>query len=369
MKLKRDLKLPLSILMLASALGCATQEKKIEIPGAVKVSPDSRGIDEFEKANQLLDARRYEEAAAAFDRLRVQKPATTLDFFILLNGGIAYQSAGDCKTAAERYRQTIRVTNKKNPQTQAMARLRLSDVLACQGDDRLAIVNLVELYKSRSYLPIEIAQAEVPARLAAAYARADNKKMAQKYFKEAEIGFRKVNTMNATEAQKPMLAKTLFLMGNMAHLDPAKISAQDYFVSVDALQGFLYRAAEMDVANWSDLAVDQLQDAYQKVWMFIDRDQPTSEDSPELSAREMKVQKIQAAQSALSTMKELTNLYVPSKKPNKRLTLLFATLDKTERQIEGFLATNRLGNDLTPEAKKATDVKQDGRLVDPNRRR
>ncbi len=368
MKLKKDLSLPLSILVLATAFGCASKDK-IVIPGAVQEAADSRGIDEFEKANQLLDAKRYEDAAAAFDRLRVQNPTTSLDFFILLNGGIAYQGAGDCKIAAERYRQTIRVTNKKNPQTQAMARLRLSDVLSCQGDDRLAIVNLVELYKSRQYLPVEIAQAEVPARLAAAYARADNKKMAEKYFKEAEIGFRKINAMNATAAQKPMLAKTLFLMGNMGHLDPAKISAQDYFVSVDALQGFLFRAVEMDAPNWSELAANQLSDAYQKVWMFIDRDPPTVEDSPELSAREKKVQKIQAAQSALSSLKALTNMYVPNKKPNKRINDLFVSLDKTERQIEGFLATNRIGNDLTPEAKKATDVKQDGRIVDPKRRR
>lgn len=352
MKLKSELKFLSSVVLVLTAIGCASKA-----PAPIDQNAESakkRGIDEFEKANALLDAKQYPEAAAAYDKLRVKNPATTLDFFILFNGGIAYQEAGDCKTAAERYKATIRVTNNKNPETQALARLRLSDVLSCEGNDKMAIVNLVELYKNRRFLPVEIAEAEVPARLAAAYARADNKKMAQKYFKEAEIGFRKVNSLNSTPVQRPILAKTLYLMGNMSHLDPEKISSQDYFTSIDALQGFLFRAVEMDVDTWSDLAANQLRDAYQKVWLFIDRD---STDKREQTI---------AAQTALISMKELTSQYVPNQKPNKRISALFASLDRTERQIEGFLITNRPGSALTNEAKKAMDVKQDGRTANPN---
>lgn len=366
MKLKRDLKLCLSFFGLAALVACSTPAK--EESTAVPEGGMKKAVDAFEAANVLLDSKRYEDAAKAFDKLRVETPATTLDFFVLLNSGIAYQSMGDCKTAADRYKTTVRVTNNKNPQTQAMARLRLSDVLSCEGNDRLAIINLVELYKNRRYLPVEVAEAEVPARLAAAYARAGNKKTAEKYFKDAEEGFRKVSSQNKLAGQRPTLAKTLFLMGNMSHLDPMKISGEDYFVSVDSLQGYLFRAVEMDVDNWSDLSMDQLQEAYQKVWLFIDREGRSNETAPDLADRAVRLEKIKAARSALATMKELTNMYVPGKKPNKRMTELFGSLDKTARQIEGYLAMNRVGNDLTNEAKRAKDVKQEGRLVDPKKR-
>src|SRR4051812_28279569 len=104
MKLKRDLKFVLSAFALLALGGCATAPAD---PMGPQASPARKSVNDFEAANALLDAKRYEDAAKAFDKLRVENPATTLDYFVLLNGGIAYQSMNDCKTAAERYKTTI----------------------------------------------------------------------------------------------------------------------------------------------------------------------------------------------------------------------------------------------------------------------
>ncbi|MEK6554344.1 MAG: hypothetical protein AABZ31_03810 [Bdellovibrionota bacterium] len=348
------IKLICSVLALSgfiSQAGCSSAPK-------AQIARDNQEVqNKFEEANQLLDNKRYEDAAKAYDRLRVDKPVNQLDYFILLNAGVAYQSMGDCITAGERYRQVIRVTNNKAPETQALARLRLSEMLTCQGQDKLAIVNLVELYRNKRFLPTESADAEIPARLAAAYAREGNKKLADRYFKEAEMGYRKIIGKNMSEKQKPLLAKTLYYMGNMSHINPEKMTGNDYYTTVQSLQGYLYRALEIGAENWSELAAVQLEDAYKNVWVYLDKPAPAGSD--DIQQREFESEKRDVANQALVALRQLYREKTPGSAQKPATNSVMTTLNKTEKQIQNFLATNRVGTSLTEEAKKAGALRQD----------
>jgi tetratricopeptide (TPR) repeat protein len=343
--------------------------------GAPKKSPEDLAkdeqrstIDQFENANRLLDEKQYADAAKTFDSLRVAYPTSQLDYFIIFNAGIAYQSMGDCATAAERYRSVIRLTTKV-PRTQALARVRLSDTLICLGDDKKAMVNLIEVYKNRKHLTPEIGEAEVPARLAAAYARDGNGKMAEKYFKIAEMGLAQVRaSKNMPKDQKDVMARTLFLMGNMVQLNPQTVTSEDYFNTVKSLQKYLYRAVEMNVPDWSAQASEQIVSAYDKTWHYLDQveiqNAPLKEAAADkvMADRATKAQKIAVAKTALASIKGLYNARVPSPEEPEVVKDLLANMRRQEAKIEGFLALNVIGNSRTGEAEKVESVKQEGRF-------
>lgn len=341
-----------SIFLILSA--CTTPQDAVQVGVQSEASLEQK----FEAAGRLLDEKRYDEAARAYDRLRVQKPASSVDFHILFNSGLAYQSLGDCISAADRYRQLVRMSQGVSPQLQAMARLRLSEMLSCQGQDKLAIVTLVELYKTRRFLPPESAYAEVPARLAVAYSREGNKKQAERYFKEAEAGYSRLMAQASSREKKPLLAKTLFYMGNMKHLNPDRLSGSDYFQTVRTLQPYLFRSLETGVDPWTALATDQIQDAYRNVWAYIDK--PIPGDLTPLEQRNRLTEKREVARQALDSIRELYRIHVPTPdEKSKEVKIVFSFLRRTETQIENYLAANRVGTDLTEEAKKASDVRQE----------
>jgi hypothetical protein len=221
----------------------------------------------------------------------------------------------------------------------------------------LAIVNLIELYKNKQYLPPESADAEIPARLAAAYAREGNKKLAERYFKEAELGYRKIISKNSSASQKPLLAKTLFYMGNMSHINPEKMTGADYYTTVQALQGYLYRALELGAETWSDLAAEQLQSAYKNVWIFLDK--PADPAFDDLKKREFEIQKREVATQALIALRQLNREKTPGLEKRPQISSVLSLLGKTEKQIQAYLATNRAGTNLTKEAQKAGALRQD----------
>lgn len=312
---------------------------------------------QFEAANQLLDKKLYSEAAEAFERMRVETPATTLDFFIIYNSGVAHQSLGDCQAAADRYKQVVRVAYKKLPELVGMARLRLSEMLTCLGQDKLATVTLVELYKNRKGLLPEVAMAEVPARLAAAYARSGNKKLSEKYFKEAELGYQKLINQNRSSTGRSQLAKTLFLMGNMQHISIETMSADDYFATVKALQPYLFRSTEMNEPNWSELSKNQLLKVYQNVVSELKKPRLNKKDLLEMNAY-LKNQK-NMVESALASIQQLYREKLPDSKLVSLVEALLKEVRLIEMQLNAFAMSLRVDAPLTKEAETVNSLRQD----------
>jgi tetratricopeptide (TPR) repeat protein len=345
--------------------GCSHSDKKAGL-SEVQAKQDS-AIADFEKANRLLDENQHEEAAKAYDRLLVDYPGNQLDMVILFNSGIAHYQAKNCELAAERFRKVIRLSNTNYVSFKARALLRMSDVYTCLGQDNKAITNLIEIHRGRYSLPPEIVQAEVPARLAGAYARIGNNKEAERYFKIAERGLIQIqNLMKESKKGREILAKTLFTMGSINQLNVQTMGSEDYFSTIVALQKYLYKAIEYNDPSWSKQAFDQVMQAYQNSWQYIERVPLAENPDVAIAERQQKIEQLRVAHLALYGLKQLYSERIPDPNESEIVGLLLQKIKQEENKLKNFVATNIVGTSLTPEALKAESIRRVGRVLNPD---
>lgn len=346
-------------------VGCAQADKNAGMADVQKKQEQT--LVEFEKANALLDNKQYEEAAKLYDKLVIDNPTDQLDMLIVYNSGIAHLMSQDCEAAEVRLRKVIRMSNKKLPELAGRTLMRLSEVYTCLGEDNKSIVNLIELSRGKYNLPPEVIMAEVPAKLAAAYARIGNQKIAEQYFRKAEKGLLYIQNNYQDMIQKrTILAKTLFLMGNISQLNTKKMNSSDYFATLRAMQKYLYKAVEFNEKGWSEQAADQIQSAYDNTWNLIDQITPKQDTDMAITQREAVQEKIQIAQDALVAIKYLYQERVPDPDEPDVVKQLMSKLADQESKIRNFLATNIVGTSLTPQALEAEGLKRAGRVLNPD---
>ena len=81
------------------------------------------------------------------------------------------------------------------------------------------IATLLDANDVRIPLPKEVAQAEVPARLAGAYARIGNHKQVQMFFQEAKTGLKVINKPGShSDQENRAYGKTFYFMGSMQNI-------------------------------------------------------------------------------------------------------------------------------------------------------
>src|SRR5262249_40470130 len=134
--------------------------------------PTESAQSRMEDGMKALQRSDFSTAANAFDRMLVQKPASEFDLIVLYNDGVAHEGLGECKRASELYRKAITGASAlRLARVEAESYYRLSLAYECLGDDQKTIVSLLDTKKRSKNLAPEIANAELPARLAVAYAR------------------------------------------------------------------------------------------------------------------------------------------------------------------------------------------------------
>ncbi|MBX3020712.1 MAG: hypothetical protein KF799_03475 [Bdellovibrionales bacterium] len=323
---------------------CASQSKIEQTEFQDENHPD------FGRGLKALEREDYGTAASIFDRLLVQSPASEMDLVTSFNSGNAYEGLGNCNKASERYREVVRGSAGKFPGIEAQALYRLSLTYECLGQDTKTVTSLLDAKKREKQLPMEVARAEIPARLAAAYSRLGNKAKALEYFNEASEGLKSIAGNGSTpRAQKEALGKTLFYMG---HLNPAQKLAEvepiGYLQALSMQQPYLLQAVEMGHQVWSRKAAEDLNMAYDNMLRFQIAD-------PE--------KRNQFYTRALQVIGELRKIRLPD--AGKAEDEVFAKVDRTERRIQNEIATIAETTRLTPDAEKREGLRRQGRPVDP----
>ncbi len=332
--------------LLVLLAGCASTKK-------ISAGNDQQEekVTQYDQGMRALEHEDYDEAAQIFDRLLVQKPATELDLVVLFDSGAAYEGKGDCARSLDRYRQVVRSSAGKFPRIEGEALFRSSLMYECLGQDAKAITSLVDAKKRGKELPFETLNAEIPARLAAAYARIGNRDKALQYFNQASKGLKQVVTQGGRGLQVERVAHTLFLMGRLSPSQRmAAVEPGTYLQSVSMQQPYLLQAMELNNAAWSTRAQDDLKLAYDNLWKFKI---PEPEKRRDFFTR------------ALQSINELRKIRMP--KSDSRIDDVFATLDRTQNQLQGELSRVAETNPLTPEAEKRGGLKREGKLVDPEK--
>lgn len=354
------------LVLVAATVSCTHVEEK---EGLDQVqAAQEKVIEEFERGNKLLDEKNPAEAAKVYDDLILKYPTNQLDTLIIFNSGLAHMQNDDCATAAERFRKVIRKTANNSPAIHARAQLRMSDVYTCLGEDSKAITSLIAIHRASSPLPIEIAKAEIPAKLAAAYARLGNNKQAAAFFRSAEKGLLELqNSLRDPAVRKDTLAKTLFLMGNIDQVNTANMTAEDYLATISALQKYLYKAVELDSRAWSVQSMEQISRAYDGAWAYIDRVQmDVSTGDAGQAQQKKKSEQVRVAQQTLQAIKTLYMERVPDPEEPQVVSDLLKKMKTHETRLRNYIATNIVGTALTPEALEAEGIKRAGRVLNPD---
>ena len=336
---------------------CASKGTTANLPAdAVREPPggDARPSPGYDRGVKYLDMENYPSAADEFDRLLVAKPATELDLATTFNSGAAYEGMGQCDRAAERYREVARSATGKYPRMEAQALYRLSLAYECLNQNDKTVVSLLDARKRANELPMNVARAELPARLAAAYSRVGNRPMALKYFGEASQGLKDVLASGTSaRAAKETVAKTLYAMGRLNAAQKRVEGDPLAFVqSLSMQQPYLLQAIELRFPQWTRRASEDLTLAYENLLRYSIGDPNRRRDY---------------FVRVLQVINELRRIRMPDGGPAE--DDVFATVDKVEHRARMNMSELGDATPLTPEAERRGGLKQSGRLVDPAPRR
>lgn len=334
----------LAVMILAAA--CSSRSKR---PAVIDVPDEEAGNPAFEKGLKALGDERYAEAAQIFDQLTLTKTGSEADLVTLYNSGAAYEGLGQCQKAADRYRQVVRSSAGKFKQLEGPALFRLSLMYECLGQDTKTVTALLDARKRGAGLPPETLGAELPARLAAAYARLGNRQKALEYFQQASEGLKRIVAQANHRKQTELLSRTMYLMGQ---LNPgqrsAAVSPESYMQSIGMQQPYLLQSVEMDHPTWSRKAADDLRLAYDNIFKLAAE---TAESKRQLYTR------------GLQALQELKKIRLPNSPPE--VSEVFAHLEKLEVRLQSEYQKVAEINRLTPESEKREGLKRQGRLIDP----
>lgn len=340
--------------------GCAG--KKTTTEGLTTREEEAR--DEFQRGLKLLDQERYAEAAKVFDRILIQSPAEEFDFVVMYNLGAAHEGLKNCKTAADSYKQVAKGSAGKFPRLEALALLRLSYAYECLGLNEKVIASLMDVRRRRKHLPEDAAKSEVPARLAAAYARMGNRTEAEKYFKEALNGvkFLQVKYKDSI-VLADRLSESLFFMGR------SNVSENEFLRNpvaqvkgLELMQLYLLQAAEIGSSKWSGRAVNEILGNYSRVWKFMEKlDAPENPD-PTLRIRDRDKLRSDVLRETLRSVRVLRAQRLPSRQESAPVAQLFQGLEREERKLAAMLAEVGPYTDLTPQAADREGLKRSGKV-------
>lgn len=320
---------------------------------------------EYKAAVEQLEKENYEDALAALDEFLQQNPATRWTQVAVVNSGRALEGLGRWSEAAERYRSAVRATEQA-PKLQAMALYRLSFCYEASGNDQETVATLHDVLGRAKYLPKEVSQAELPARLAAAYSRVGNFNRALDYYKQAESGMSRLKLEAGQKTLPDWLGRTLFYMGNLALQN---VSWDNFEVVLRPLgkgQVYLLEAAELGQAPWSDKAATELIATYRDLWNVIEAAPVPSTSDPVIGVREAQERKWDMAGLVLYRLQELRAYQLPEvKNPSAQVKMIFAFVDDLEKQINTLLLERPAGEGLTPESLLRQQMVR-GRVVAPD---
>ncbi|MGE0762842.1 MAG: tetratricopeptide repeat protein [Bdellovibrionales bacterium] len=323
---------------------------------------------ELERALKKMDEDRPAEAIKMLEKILVKAPATEFDFVVLYNLGAARESTKDCKGASENYREVARGSAGKFQRLEAVSLLRLSYAYECMGRDDKVLIALLDTRRRARALPEDTAKAEVPARLAAAYARSGNRAEAEKYFKEALNGIKYLQVKyKDSRGLGDTLAQTLYFMGR-SHVSEADFlrNPVGQIKGLELMQLYLLQAAELSSPKWSGRAVDEILGNYARVWRLSEKLDVAQSEDKAIQKQQRQSLRADVLKETLRSVRVLRAQRLPSRIETQDVQRLFNNLESEERKILAVLGDLGVQTPLTPQAEKRQGLKAPGRVKSPS---
>lgn len=318
----------------------------------------------FKTALKYMESEHFEAAIVELDKILKDDPNSEFGLVALFNKASALEGLEKCQEASVLYRQVVNLSGKKFPRIEAQSLFRLSYCFECLGQTVKQIASLKDALKRKQFLTSDVAEAELPARLAAAYAKNGDLKTAEKYFSLSQKGLKDIYKDGESPSnRKELIAKTLYFMGRMQpNLETLPQHANAYVGSLRYLQGYLLKSSEMGSRDWSPRASKNLKDAYLAIWQALNHPPSFSKSTDEgETENNLKMWKIRLARDILENIQILKSMRFPDPAEATEVQSIFSEIELQERKVEIYLADLATGNDLTPDAKRREGLRRQGR--------
>ncbi len=361
------------VVTVAFVSGCSLMRKstdqllqKLQLVEHVDVKPPPKEAPaDYKKAMELLEDSKFQEAHDAFDAFVKAQPVSPYSQAALLNTGRALEGLGRPTEASEKYRAVIRGTTNAR-RLQAMALYRLSFCHEALGDDQQVVASLHDLLARVNELPPEMANAELPARLATAYARVGNFDRALDFYRQAESGIARLRQESGDDVPE-WLPRTLFFMGELSRRQPSWLDFEASLRPLARGQVYLLQAAELSAAPWSERAADELVTTYASLWNSIATASAQAGGDPLIARRALQVKQWERAILLLDTLAELRARVLPADSANRseHAKKVLNAADELENKISLLLLERPAGEGLTREALLRKQSVR-GKVVEPS---
>ena len=223
----------------------------------------------YRQAIATLDRGEYMPAAEALTKFLADQPTTPWTLSAMFNLGRAYEGLQQWPEAEYRYRNVAEISSDR-PRLQGLALLRRAIALEALGEEGLVLATLKDAEARSAQLPREVAEAELPARLAAAYASAGNFQDADRYFSKSEKALARLRTDLGKNMRPDWLPRILYSMGHRPQSPVVWSRFEEHLRPLERSQIHLLQAAEYGVEPWASLAAEELMSAYQSLRQSID---------------------------------------------------------------------------------------------------
>ena len=341
--------------MFASAVlfsACSTMEHVDEAPVehvTVTAVPKS-ATNAYKEASALLASEKYQESLDRFLTLLRDEPVSRWTQSANLNVGRSLEGLERWSEAAERYRSVVASTQRA-PRLQAMALYRLSFCYEALGDEQQVVAVLTDLIQRKKSLPVEIADAELPARLGAAYARVGGFDLATEFYRKAEVGIARLRQQAKGEIPE-WLPSTLYFMGEMSRRQINWNDMNSILRPLARSQVYLLQSAEFDRAPWSEKAAKELIGVYRDLIQSIEVAPLPDDGDPLLAERTKQQQQWDRSALVLDTMAELRARALPkdAKPTGESVSEILSALAEVDKRIQALLLERPAGEGLTKEA-------------------
>lgn len=343
-----------------------TVRKILGYPDNPYLKPIPEAPSAYRAAYDHLEARRWSQAEAGFREFLKNQPTTNWTLAAQFNIGRSLEEQLRFAEALEKYRE-VEQKGQTAPKIQGLALVRMGVMLEALGEDAQSLAALKDAERRSAMMSREVAEAELPARLAAAYARAHNPKEAERYFAAADRALGRLRVASAKDGRPEWLARVLYAMGHRPAQEVEWQRFDEVIRSVERSQGYLVQAAELEEEPWASLAVDDLNQTYAALRKSIDAVPVPASSEILVAAREQQRQRWERLVRLGDAVAKLRSLFVleiikqAGPESDKPVVRLFNAVDQFEESLQATLMFER------PVGDSATDESQNRRrkVVEP----
>jgi hypothetical protein len=335
------------IFFLPFLFGCAIQQLQ---PNA-KDNLSELEKREFSQIEELIAKGNFEVALGAARGFRSKHPRSKFTEFSRLYEAQCLEGAGQPQEGLLIYRAVILKTEKYQPEIASMAFYRMASAYEALGDDIKMVAALLDAKSRAKYLPPEISEAQIPAKLAAAYARQGQYKESVKYLTAADEGLNSLLGVVGRNVEKSWLAQIYFEMGSVSSNQLSIAIFEDFVESQKMVQVYLLKALKLNEKTWSDRSLAHLQKTYLDLFTQL----ASIKNDINIQGR---------LAGSFNDLLEKTDLYRPlsDEAASAYEQVFYKYVDEVRKKTDQVIFGNASVIPLTEESKMLNNIKRAGRV-------